>query len=133
MRKLLFLLSLSFLWIFPLSAQDKITSIDFVQVQNDNKAEALYYYQNNWRVLRETAIKKGYIHSFQFLEVDPTEDAPFHIILITNYGNEEQFAKREDNFSELIEARGDLRLLNDKKPGEFRKILFSKEKSINLK
>ena len=133
MRKIRFLLPLSFLLTIQVSAQDKITSLDFVQIQNDNKAEALYYYQNNWKLLRESAIEKGYIHSFQFLEVEPTEDAPFHIILITNYGNEEQFAKREEHFSELIEARGDLRLMNEKKPGEFRKILFSKEESINLK
>jgi len=132
MRKLLFL-SLSLLWTVQVSAQDKISSIDFVQIQNDNKAEALYYYQNNWKILRETAIEKGYIHSFQFLEVEPTEEAPFHIILITNYGNESQYAKREEHFSELIEARGDLRLMNEKKPGEFRKILFGKERATNLK
>lgn len=133
MRKLLLFLSFSLLWTLHISAQNKITSVDFVQIQNDNKAEALYYYQNNWKLLRESAIEKGYIHSFQFLEVEPTEEAPFHIILITNYGNEEQFAKREEHFSKLIKARGDLRLMNEKKPGEFRKILFSKEKSINLK
>ena len=132
MRKLLFL-SLSLIWTVQISAQDKISSIDFVQIQNDNKAEALYYYQNNWKVLRESAIEKGYIHSFQFLEVEPTEEAPFHIILITTYGNEAQYAKREEHFSELIEARGDLRLLNEKKPGEFRKILFGKERAVNLK
>ncbi|MEM8886749.1 MAG: hypothetical protein AAGD28_02105 [Bacteroidota bacterium] len=132
MRKLLFL-SLSLIWTVQVSAQDKISSIDFVQIQNDNKAEALYYYQNNWKVLRESAIEKGYIHSFQFLEVEPTEEAPFHIILITNYGDEAQYSKREEHFSELIEARGDLRLLNEKKPGEFRKILYGKERAMNLK
>ncbi|MEL6252985.1 MAG: hypothetical protein AAFR87_13305 [Bacteroidota bacterium] len=132
MRKLLFL-SLSLIWTVQISAQDKISSIDFVQIQNDNKAEALYYYQNNWKVLREAAIEKGYIHSFQFLEVEPTDEAPFHIILITNYGNEAQYVKREEHFSELIEAWGDLRLLNEKKPGEFRKILFGKERATNLK
>lgn len=132
MRKLLVLVC-TFLFMAPqLLAQKKISSLDFVQIVDGNKAEALYYYQNNWKQLREKAIEKGYIHSYQFLEVEATEGAPFHIILISNYGNEEQFAKREEHFSELIEARGDLRLMNEKKPGEFRKIYIGKEKAINL-
>jgi hypothetical protein len=59
--------------------------MDFVQVLNDNKEEAVYYYQNNWKVLREMALKKDYIHSFQLLETTESEDAPFQLILITTY------------------------------------------------
>ena len=106
--------------------EDRISTIDFVQVLNDNKEEVIYYYQNNWRVLREMAIKKGYIHSFQLLET-PIDGEPFQFMLITTYKNEEQYDLREDHFAELIEERGALKLLNNKKPGEFRKILFSKE------
>lgn len=109
-------------------ANEKISTIDFVQIVNNNMDETIYYYQNNWKVLREMAIKKGYIHSFQLLETPHSEDAPFQIMLITTYLNKEQYDLREDHFTELIEEKGDLNLMNEKKPGEFRKILFNKEK-----
>lgn len=113
---------------FAFAQEDsRFTTLDFVQVLNENHAETLYYYQHNWQKLREKAVEKNYIHSFQLLETEARTDAPFHFILITTYGNAEQYAKREDNFGELIKERGSLRLLNEKEPKDFRKIIFSKE------
>nr|WP_298995301.1 hypothetical protein [uncultured Allomuricauda sp.] len=101
--------------------------MDFVQILNENREETLYYFQNNWKVLREMAVKRGYIHSFDVLETPFSEDAPFELILITTYKNEEQYGAREEHFRELIDEKGELDLMNDKKPGEFRKTLFNKE------
>ena len=57
------------------SQQDtKISTIDFVKILNNNKKEIVYYYENNWEVLRKMAIKKNYIDSYQFLETKPTKD-----------------------------------------------------------
>ncbi len=111
---------------------DKISTLDFVQILNDNKEEIVFYYQNNWKILREMAIDKAYIDSFQLLETSFTEEAPFHFILITTYLNKAQYDLREERFTELIKEKGDLRLLNDKKPKEFRKILFNKENVKHL-
>ena len=105
---------------------DRISTMEFVQILDNNKEETIYYYQNNWKVLREMAIEKNYIHSYQLLET-PVEGEPFQIILMTTYANKEQYDRREDHFAELIKEKGDLRLLNDKQPAEFRKSLFSKE------
>ena len=105
----------------------KISTVDFVQVLNGNMEEVLYYYKNNWQVLREMAVNKNYIEAFQLLETPSSEEAPFQIILITTYLNEEQYKMRESHFDALIKERGPLRLMNEKQPGEFRKILFSKE------
>jgi hypothetical protein len=105
----------------------KLSTIDFVQILNDNKEEATYYYQNNWKVLRNMALKKRYIHSFQILEVPISEGEPFQLMLITTYLNEEQYKMREDHFAELIKEKGPLKLMNDKQPAEFRKTLFTKE------
>lgn len=115
-------------------AQDntKITTIDFVQVLNNNKEEAIFYYQNNWKVLRKMAVKRNYIHSFQFLETKPTKEAPFSFILITTYKNKGQFSKREEHFQELIKEKGALSLLNKKKPNEFRKVIYYKEPVTHL-
>jgi hypothetical protein len=126
MKKLI----LAFLMIVSVNAYSqkntKISTIDFVQVLNNNKKEVLHYYKNNWEILRKMAVKKDYIASYQFLETTPTKEAPFSFMLITTYKNKAQFDKREPHFQELIKAKGKLDLLNDKKPGEFRKVLFGK-------
>ena len=106
---------------------ERISTIDFVQILNGHKAETMYYYENNWKALRLMALKKGYIHSFQLLEVPEGEGPSFHLMLITTYSNKAQYNLREDHFSELIKVRGKLRLMNGKQPGEFRKTLFGRE------
>lgn len=105
-----------------------ISSIDFVKIKNGHQKEALFYYENNWRVLREIAIKKEYIESYQLLLADDDEKANFDIMLVTVYKDEEQYDKSEANFQEIIDARPDgLKLLNDLKPGEFRETVFYKK------
>ncbi len=106
---------------------ERISTMDFVQILNDNREEALFYYQNNWKILRESAMQKGYIQSYQLLEAPADDDASFQLILMTTYPDKGQYDLREDHFRELIKEQGELKLMNDKKPGEFRKTLFSKE------
>ena len=106
---------------------EEISTIDFVQILDGNDEEAVFYYQKNWKVLREMALKKKYIKSFQLLKTEASEEAPFQIMLITNYANAKQYSKREKYFAKIIKAKGELDLLNDKKPAEFRKVVFGKE------
>ena len=105
---------------------EKVSTLDFVEIVGDNRDEALYYYENNWRRLRETAIEKGYIESFQLLENNGT-DTSFDLVLITNYSSKAQYDQREEHFGELIRARGDVVLLNAKQPDEFRKVVRSEK------
>lgn len=119
--------------IFCHSQEDKkISTIDFVEIINDNRAETIYFYQNNWLKLREKALEQGYIASYQMLETEPTEEAPFHLMLITTYTDNKQYKHREDNFGKLITERGGVKLLNEKKPGDFRKLIFSKDGARHL-
>lgn len=106
---------------------ENISTVDFVQILNNNEAEAIFYFENNWKILRKMAIEKGYIKSFEFLVTSFSKNAPFNFIFITTYKNKEQFLKREQNFQELIKIKGNLKLLNNKKPNDFRKTIFSKE------
>lgn len=120
---------ISILFFFPLipeKGSEVVSTVDLVEVINGNLAEAEYYYQNNWQVLREQAMEKGYIQSYQLIMAEPTEELPVSIMLITTYKDTAQYDKAEENFGKLIEARGDLRLLNDKKPTEFRRMIYSK-------
>lgn len=127
MRTIFFAILLSINIVGYAQANDKISTIEFVEIVNNNKEEALYYFQNNWKVLRDKAIKKNYIHSYQLLETPASDNAPFQIVLVTTYLNKTQYDQREDHFQELIKDSGGLKLLNDKQPTEFRKSLFSKE------
>jgi len=90
MRFYLFLFIFSFCSLLSAQEDARISTIDFVQVQNENHAETLHYYQNNWKILREMAVEKEYIHSYEFLQVESSQSAPFHFILITTYANGDQ-------------------------------------------
>ena len=112
--------------------ETRISSIDFVQVLDNNHEEARYYYENNWRWLRALAVEKGYISDYAYYLVERTEETPYDMILVTVYANQEQANRREDHFAELIEQKGGLRLLNDKKPATFRKLLAGHEEAIHM-
>lgn len=133
MIKYAFLLgSVWFTLIAQAQEETRISSIDFVQVLNGHHEEALYYYQHNWRWLRELAMEKGYIVDYEFYRVERTETTPYDLILITVYRDKVQSDAREDHFAELIELKGDLRLLNEKQPSDFRKLLAGHEKALHL-
>lgn len=100
---------------------NEIHTYDFVKVLNGNQSEALYYYQNNWQKLREEAVKQSYIKGFSVLQTG--NKAEYDLALVTVYASEKQFSQREANFQKLIDARGELALLNDKKPADFRKVV----------
>ena len=126
----IFMKLILFFWLLLMAKccfAQEISTIDFVQVLEDNEKEAIYYYKHNWEVLREMAQDKGYIQSYQFLKTEYTEEAPFHLMLVTTYANEKQYEIRELHFAEVIKEKGSLELMNNKKPDEFRRTLFSKE------
>lgn len=127
MRTLLTLLSALFFSCVNAQLDDRISTIEFVQILDNNTAETDYYYQNNWKILREMALEEGYIHSYELMETTFDETGPFHRILITTYANKKQYTQREENFEALFAKKGPLQLLNDKTPGEFRKRVMGKE------
>ncbi|HMT07254.1 MAG TPA: TlpA disulfide reductase family protein [Pyrinomonadaceae bacterium] len=103
-----------------------IDVVEFVKVVGGNRDEARYYYENNWRVYREAAVKRGIIDSFEYIET-ATKDAAFDIILITRYANEEQFKNSEKAFEPILKElrpKGPL-LRGTLKPEAFRQIVHS--------
>lgn len=115
--------------IFSVSASSQseiITVFEAIKVKNNKRAEALFYYQMNWKVFREKALQKGYIDSFELFESKIVKEADFDIILITKYANQTQYEKSEENFQTIIKQSDGLKLLNDLKPNEFRENVFTK-------
>ncbi|SOE20342.1 hypothetical protein SAMN06298216_0837 [Spirosomataceae bacterium TFI 002] len=115
MNKILSVIFFSFITF--LSNAQAFISMEVVEIQNQNEAEAIYYFQNNWEQLRIAAKKQNYIDSYTWY----VEGKNQRIYLITNFGNIENWEKREENFGLLIKEAGPLKLLNEKQPSEFRK------------
>ncbi len=118
-----------------------ISTMDFIQIKNDKRAETIYFYENNWKIYRDIAIERGFIKSYKLLTTTKDSIANFDLILITEYSDSLQFKASEDNFQKIIkETRPNgPKLLSDLKPNDFRqnvffrqaKTLFSGEKKKN--
>jgi hypothetical protein len=133
MRKIILALLgllISILSITTVSAQQgkPVADIDFVQIKNGKKAEAMFFYENNWRLFRQAALDRGYIKSYKLLTTSADSLANFHIILITEFKDSVQYKAREENFRIILKEipPEGTKLLNDLKPGDFRTIVFSK-------
>lgn len=106
----------------------EVIIMDFVKITEGRKAEALFFYENNWKVYREEAIKKKIIKSYELVEAKPDSLNNFDLVLITVYHDSLQHSKSEENFAPILKQlrpNGPV-LLNNLKPNEFRKNVFFK-------
>lgn len=107
---------------------NSISSIDFVKIKNGQRKEAIFYYENNWKVFRERALQKRYIKSFKMLTTNADSIGNFDIILITEYADSLQLKLSEERFGEIIKSRtSGAKFLNSSRPNEFRENVFSKQ------
>lgn len=105
-----------------------VTLMDFVKIQPGKEAEAMFFYENNWKPYRDLALKKRIIKSYEIVKAEPDSLNNFDLILITVYKDSAQFSKSEENFRPVLaELRPDGPwLLNDTKPADFRQNVFVK-------
>jgi hypothetical protein len=106
----------------------EVIIMDFVKITAGKKAEAMYYYENNWKLYRDAALKSKIIKSFELVEAKPDSLNNFDLILITVYEDSVHYAKREENFAPLLKTlrpNGPV-LLNETRPNDFRKNVFVK-------
>lgn len=105
-----------------------ITVMDFVQVKENRRAEAIYFYEHNWKLYRDIALKKGFILSYRLEEVVSDSAGSFNLVLITEYRDSSYFQNSETNFREILSTArpNDPLLLNELQPADFRTSLFVK-------
>ncbi|MES1222383.1 MAG: hypothetical protein ABUT20_43215 [Bacteroidota bacterium] len=105
-----------------------ISVIDFVKIKNEKRNETLYFYENNWKIYRDSALKNNYIKSYRLLTTKIDSLATFDIMLITEYSDSMQLKLSEERFQKIIkEIRPNgPKLLNDLKPNDFRQNVFTK-------
>jgi hypothetical protein len=113
--------------LFDTPLANKIFStIDLVKIKDGKRDEAIYYYENNWRLYREEALRRGFIHSFELIEAKSDANADFDLILITRYRGPVQFRDSEKNFEPILKQmrpNGPI-LKNDIKPADFRQSVY---------
>ena len=110
----------------PQTAAKIYSTIDFAKIKDGRRDETLFYYENNWKLYRDEALKRGVIHSYELLEPIPGTTTPFDLILTTRYNCEDQYKNSEKNFEPILkELRPNGPLLkNQFKPDEFRQSAF---------
>lgn len=130
MNKNIFLLLLGGLFAVEIFAQKNapIWVADFVKIKSGHRAETLFFYENNWKLFRDTALAKGYISSYRLLETAPDSLGNFDFILMTAYADSAAYAKSEEHFQPILKTlRPDgPKLLNNLKPADFRENLYFK-------
>ncbi len=109
-----------------IASHESVAVTELVKVLGGNRTEAVFYFRNNWFALREEAVKRGFIESFEMQVADrslnPGDGGGPDIVLITRYKNDLQFRQSEYNFQKLIkEMRPEGPMLaSTLKPPEFR-------------
>lgn len=101
--------------------------VDVMSINQQHKAEALYYYEHNWKLYREEAIKQGVITGYQFYETENEDSLEF--VLITEFKDESQYDSVEMNFVPILKTLrpGGPVLLNEVKPEDFRSSVSTKK------
>lgn len=110
----------------PTTRADLQILMDFVKIKNGRRDEAMFFYENNWKVYRDEALKAGIIHSYELIDARSEANTGFDIVLVTRYKNERQMAESEKNFEPLLKRlrpNGPV-LKNDLKPADFRENVF---------
>jgi len=79
-----------------------IRIMDFVKIKPEKEAEALFFYENNWKIYREKALEKGYISNYELIRVKGDEAVNFDFILMTEFPDAASLEKVEANFQPLM-------------------------------
>jgi hypothetical protein len=125
MRSLLFLL---FSAVTIAAHAQTVLVMDFVKIKNGKQAEALFFYENNWKLYRDIALEKGFISSYRLEKTMADSAGSFDLVLITEYADSNLYRKSEENFRDILSSarpNGPL-LLNELQPADFRQNVFVK-------
>ncbi|MFD2519593.1 tetraspanin family protein [Emticicia soli] len=125
MKKLILLSLVAFMPTQQTNAQKTpYVALDIIKIKNGLWEEALFFFENNWKVYREDAIKQGIISSYQLL-INRADSVSNNIILITQYPDSLAYVKSEENFRPILKKlrpNGPIHL-NEKQRKDFMEIV----------
>ena len=85
----------------------------------------MFYYENNWKSARDRMLAQKFIKSYQILSVKPDSLTQPGLVLMTEFADSISYQKSEARFEAVfneLRPDGSLKLLNEKKPNEFRQL-----------
>lgn len=90
-------------------------TVDVVECRSEYERECLYYYENNWKVIREEAVARNFISGYHLLRAESDSLSVVKLFLLTEYPDSLALAEVEANFQPMMrELRpGGPLLLND--------------------
>jgi hypothetical protein len=102
-------------------AMAQVTTVDVVKVKTEYEKEALFFYENNWKVFRERALELKFISGFELVKSAVDSSRTFDILLITRYADVASHSDAEKNFQSIIKeiGSGGARMLNSVTRKEF--------------
>jgi hypothetical protein len=80
-----------------------IVSMDFIKVKNGHYEEALFFFENNWKLYRDSAMKSGAIKSYKLMR-NNADSSKADIILMTEYFDKDSYLKREEIFRLIMKS-----------------------------
>ena len=102
------------------------TVMEFVKFKDGRRKEAEFFYENNWKLYRDAALKRNVIASYDIVPADDEAKGAYDLVLITRYRGKEQLDASEKNFEPILKElrpEGPL-LLNEIKPADLRETVF---------
>lgn len=99
----------------------QVSTIDVVRVKGEYEKEAVYFYENNWKVFREEAMREGYISGFELVKSDVDSVGVMAMFLVTHYKDSASYGGSEKNFGGIIKrmSPGGPKMLNSVVRREF--------------
>lgn len=104
-----------------IAAKAQVTTVDIVKVKGEYEKEALYFYENNWKVFREEGLKARFISGFQLVESERDTAGVVTLVLMTHFADSVSYANVEKNFRPIMQrvSPGGPKMLNSVGRKEF--------------
>ncbi|MBC8151412.1 MAG: hypothetical protein H7Z72_00725 [Bacteroidetes bacterium] len=105
--------------------QSGVWLVDVVDIKAGKQPEALFYYENNWKVIRDRMIQRKHLKSYRMLTTATDSTGSSRLFLMTEYADSLSYRQGEERFQAVIKELypNGSRLLNELKPADFRQII----------
>ncbi|MEO0857629.1 MAG: hypothetical protein AAFY55_12365 [Bacteroidota bacterium] len=105
-----------------------VWAVDLVETLSGEQERYLRFNALNWVPMREAFVAEGLARSFRVLTLSPDSTRGWDVMLMTEYINDEAFARREDVFQEVRARPGyELKRVDGLGPRDLARVVESYE------
>ena len=99
-----------------------VVAIDLMQTLPGEQADYLQFVNLNWAPARAIAVERGAVRDYEILS-RTVDGESWDVMLRTTYVDEDAYARREEIFAEIFEARDPATLIDGKGPRDMARFL----------